>query len=133
MYLFFDELAICLHWSALFCATGVWGAKPIGRVRVKRERKIGITWRFDRDHLFPGSETVWFDSRDQNWPRPDFIADLKNLYRSLSLSYRSIVGFVKIFSESYYQRMADFYRDYMLPGIPGHISLADGAMNKYVL
>ena len=34
MYLFFDELAIGQRWSALFCATGVWGGKPIRRARV---------------------------------------------------------------------------------------------------
>ena len=34
-YLFFAELAMSQRWSAIFCATGVWGGKPIGRVRVK--------------------------------------------------------------------------------------------------
>ena len=32
------ELAISQHWSAIFCATGVWGGKPIGRVRVKESK-----------------------------------------------------------------------------------------------
>ena len=31
---FFDELAISKRWSAVFCATGAWGGKRIGRVRV---------------------------------------------------------------------------------------------------
>ena len=34
-YLFFAELAMSQRWSAIFCATGVWGGKPIGRERVK--------------------------------------------------------------------------------------------------
>ena len=34
-YLFFAELAMSQHWSVIFCATGAWGGKPIGRVRVK--------------------------------------------------------------------------------------------------
>ena len=33
IYLFFDELAISQR-SAVFCAAGAWGGKPIGRVRV---------------------------------------------------------------------------------------------------
>ena len=32
---FFAELAMSQRWSAIFCATGVLGGKPIGRVRVK--------------------------------------------------------------------------------------------------
>ena len=36
MYLFFDEWAIYQRWSAVFCATGAWGGKPIGRVRGKQ-------------------------------------------------------------------------------------------------
>ena len=35
MYLLFDELAISQRWSAVLCATGAWGGKPIGSVRVK--------------------------------------------------------------------------------------------------
>ena len=31
----FTKLAMSVHSSAFFCATGVWGGKPIGRVRVK--------------------------------------------------------------------------------------------------
>ena len=31
----FAELALSQRWSAIFCATGVWGGKPIGRVRVE--------------------------------------------------------------------------------------------------
>ena len=34
-YSFSAELAMSQHWSVLFCATGAWGGKPIGRVRVK--------------------------------------------------------------------------------------------------
>ena len=34
MYLFFAELAMSHRCSAIFCSTGVWGCKPIGRVRV---------------------------------------------------------------------------------------------------
>ena len=34
-YLFFAELAMSQGWSALLCATGAWGGKPIGRVRIK--------------------------------------------------------------------------------------------------
>ena len=34
-YLFFAELAMSQRWSAIFCATGVWGGKTIRRVRVK--------------------------------------------------------------------------------------------------
>ena len=33
-YLFFAELAMSQRWSAIFCATGAWGGKPIGRLRV---------------------------------------------------------------------------------------------------
>ena len=31
---FFAKLAMSQRWSAIFCATGAWGGKPIGRVRV---------------------------------------------------------------------------------------------------
>ena len=31
----FAESAMIQRWSAIFCATGAWGGKPIGRVRVK--------------------------------------------------------------------------------------------------
>ena len=31
---FFAELAMSQRWSEIFCATGVWGGKPSGRVRV---------------------------------------------------------------------------------------------------
>ena len=31
----FPELTMSKRWSAIFCATGVWGGKPIGRVRSK--------------------------------------------------------------------------------------------------
>ena len=34
-YLFFAELAMSQRWSAIVRATGAWGGKPIGRVRVK--------------------------------------------------------------------------------------------------
>ena len=30
----FAELAMSQRWSAIFCATGAWGGKPFGRVRV---------------------------------------------------------------------------------------------------
>ena len=33
-YLFFAELLMSQRWSAFFCATGAWGGKPIGCVRV---------------------------------------------------------------------------------------------------
>ena len=35
-YLFFAELLMSQRWSAFFCATGAWGGKLIGRVRVKK-------------------------------------------------------------------------------------------------
>ena len=33
----FAELAMSQRWSAIFCETGTWGGKPIGRVRVSVE------------------------------------------------------------------------------------------------
>ena len=35
-YLFFAELAMSQRRSAIFCATGVLGGKPIGRVGINR-------------------------------------------------------------------------------------------------
>ena len=43
MYLFFAKIAMSQRWSAMFCATGAWGCKPIGRVRVNL--KSGTTSR----------------------------------------------------------------------------------------
>ena len=36
----FTKLAMSVHSSAFFCATGVWGGKPIGHVRVKIKARI---------------------------------------------------------------------------------------------
>ena len=38
----FAKLAMRQRWSAVFCATGVWGGKPIGRVRVKILMRISL-------------------------------------------------------------------------------------------
>ena len=40
----FAELAISQRWSAIFCATGAWGGKPIGRVRVNLSEEH--KWKF---------------------------------------------------------------------------------------
>ena len=45
-YLFFAELARNKRWSAIFCATGVWGGKPIGRVRVNEIFKFMIIIKY---------------------------------------------------------------------------------------
>ena len=42
--LIFAELAMSQRWSALFCATGAWGGKPIGRVRVKLYLNLIHEW-----------------------------------------------------------------------------------------
>ena len=46
-YLFFAELAISQRWSAIFCATGVWGVKPIGRVRMRNIYRNSKALRFN--------------------------------------------------------------------------------------
>ena len=49
----FTKLAISIHCSATFCATGAWGGKPIGRVRVN-EKKIelfSIVFKFVINYL----------------------------------------------------------------------------------
>ena len=44
MYLFFAELAMSQRRSAIFCATGAWGGKPIGRVRVNSHAIGMYSW-----------------------------------------------------------------------------------------
>ena len=79
--LFFVELAMSQRWSALFCATGAWGGKPIGRVRVNQykvfifvsspkwnsdsiwifwtQKLIGWKWRFvHRNRILPKGKVV---------------------------------------------------------------------------
>ena len=58
-YLFSAELAMSQRWSAIFCATGAWWGKPIGRVRVKVEKFYKLLpfrcWNFPRSpssHIF---------------------------------------------------------------------------------
>ena len=46
MYLFLDELAISQRSSAVFCATGAWGGKPIGRVLVKIKNFVKCISKF---------------------------------------------------------------------------------------
>ena len=46
------------RWSAIFCATGVWGGKLIGRVRVNIEKMKYLTkWRQTKNE--------WFDPNNQ--------------------------------------------------------------------
>ena len=52
-YLFIAELAMSQRWSVIFSATGAWGGKPIGRVRVNAK----FQWTNDQynrlnKHLF---------------------------------------------------------------------------------
>ena len=54
----FAELAMSQRLSAIFCATGVWGDKPIGRVRVKDVKQFLLVQHFK---LFNPSELhFWF-------------------------------------------------------------------------
>ena len=47
--LFLAELAMSQCWSAIFCVTGVWGGKAIGRVRVKNRNESNWSMLTFRD------------------------------------------------------------------------------------
>ena len=64
-YLFFAELAMSQRWSAIFCATGAWGGKPIGRVRVKSLRRFRIFYTIKKKQQLP--RFFWFE---ESW---DFV------------------------------------------------------------
>ena len=68
-YLFFAELAMSQPWSAIFRATGAWGGKPIGRLRVNQS--AGFEWanmipitQTQNDHFFGNfvffGKNFWF-------------------------------------------------------------------------
>ena len=56
-YLFFADLAMSQRWYAIFCATGAWGAKPIGRVTVK----------FEKDRFFKFPELSILGDLETGW------------------------------------------------------------------
>ena len=67
--LFFAELAMSQRWSALFCATGAWGGKPIGRVRVYKQLQVVLV-------NFGQIENFWIYGISLVRNRP-WLADLK--------------------------------------------------------
>ena len=64
----FVELAMSQRWSAIFCATGVWGDKPIGCVRVNTAflgRRVGVRCR-----VCWAVGTKWFSGIREKGRRP---------------------------------------------------------------
>ena len=43
----FAELAMSERWSTIFCATGAWGGKPIGHLRLIWNRSFFEFWEND--------------------------------------------------------------------------------------
>ena len=71
-YIFFAEVAMSQRWSAIFCATGAWRGKPIGRVRVKdiqnsKNQKVKFGHSWNPWHRFCTSKClIW-------WPDVHFL------------------------------------------------------------
>ena len=77
----FAQLAMSQRWSAIFCATGAWGGKPIGRLRVKWLMGLRIMRKLD-----PGIKVALTGKEQKN--RESLILKLWDNFRSLNFIFK---------------------------------------------